>query len=346
MKRIGRSRRGFTLVEITIVVAIIVILAAVSIFGVAATLRRSQHNADAVELHAGCWYKPLDNQDLTDEQKERYNFLNGQWVEVVPKGTPGAQYYSDWDEMYEQVRNINAVTPMPQGGGYTPGGSGGVNPGTGGSGGNPVDPGTGGGDNPGNNPGGNPGGGSSGGGDNPGGGAVNPVEPEDPMWNGHPESWWDEHDAEIEKKIQEAISKGVNPDDIKVTRDPETGHITNYVIPAAPNNSHTGTTVNNVNLPNGVQTDDHKAGAYEVKDLGGGKTQVGLQTNAWYRQNVTIEKQGNNYVLHVSGNNRYVLQGANHEYQNIWPNLDKDNQTYTLNKDQIECLKSFGINLI
>ena len=345
MKRIGRSRKGFTLVEIVLVIAIIVILASVSFVGIKAMLNNANKNSTAVELHAGAWYRTAEDegksfsndQAAADEGYYPY-VINGTrtYVKVVPKGTPEAKYWSDWDDMYEQVRNINAVTPMPQGGGYNPGGSGGVNPGTGGSGGNPVDPGIGGGNNPGGNP----------GGDNPGGGAVNPVEPDDPMWNGHPESWWDEHDAEIEKKIQEAISKGVNPDDIKVTRDPETGHITNYVIPAAPNNSHTGTTVNNVNLPNGVQTDDHKAGAYEVKDLGGGKTQVGLQTNAWYRQNVTIEKQGNNYVLHVSGNNRYVLQGANHEYQNIWPNLDKDNQTYTLNKDQIECLKSFGINLI
>lgn len=332
MKRIGRSRKGFTLVEMLIVIAIIVILAGAACFGVAEHIKNANKNAEAVKLHAagGRFWK----------------IENGKVIELDPNtdefdpNDPNIYSGGDMDLDFAKVNHIMGdMPPAPQGGGYTPGGSGG-------SGGNPVDPGTGGGDNPGDNPGGNPGGGSSGGGDNPGGGTVNPVEPEDPMWNGHPESWWDEHDAEIEKKIQEAISKGVNPDDIKVTRDPETGHITNYVIPAAPNNNHTGTTVNNVNLPNGVQTDDHKAGAYEIKDLGGGKTQVGLQTNAWYRQNVTIEKQGNKYVLHVSGNNRYVLQGANHEYQNIWPNLDKDNQTYTLNKDQIECLKSFGINLI
>ena len=326
MKRISQSRKGFTLVEMLIVIAIIVILAGAACFGVAEHIKNANKNAEAVKLHAaGGYFWTVEGGKVVELDPNDYDPNN-------PNHRSGGAMDMDFDK----VKYIQGTVPNNPPQTYNPGGSGGVNPGTGGSGGNPVDPGIGGGNNPGGNP----------GGDNPGGGAVNPVEPDDPMWNGHPESWWDEHDAEIEKKIQEAISKGVNPDDIKVTRDPETGHITNYVIPAAPNNSHTGTTVNNVNLPNGVQTDDHKAGAYEIKDLGGGKTQVGLQTNAWYRQNVTIEKQGNKYVLHVSGNNRYVLQGANHEYQNIWPNLDKDNQTYTLNKDQIECLKSFGINLI
>ena len=230
MKRIGRSRKGFTLVEIVLVIAIIVILASVSFVGIKAMLNNANKNSTAVELHAGAWYV-----EGSAGQEGYYPYLIGgstKYVKVVPKGTPDAKYWSDWDDMYAQVNAINVVTPMPQGGGYNPGGSGGLNPGTGGSGGNPVDPGTGGGDNPGGNP---------GGGDNPGGGgAQNPVTPDDPMWNGHPESWWDEHDAEIEKKIQEAISKGVNPDDIKVTRDPETGHITNYVIPAIPGGSGSG----------------------------------------------------------------------------------------------------------
>lgn len=142
MKKLIRSRKGFTLLEITIVVAIIVILAAASLVGVAAILKNANKNSTAVELHAGAWYIDKDpdayaNED--DAAKDGYYWYNmggtGKWVKVVPKGSDeNAKYWSDWDEMYAQVNAINVVTPMPQSGGYNPGGSGGLNPGTGGSG--------------------------------------------------------------------------------------------------------------------------------------------------------------------------------------------------------------------
>lgn len=137
MKKLIRSRKGFTLVEIILVVAIIVILASAAFAGIS-LLNRANKNADTAALHAGCWYVIVKDEDLGEHPEERYVQLNGHWVKVVSKGTEGAQYYSDWDDMYEQVRNINVVTPMPQGSGYHPGGDpigpGTGDPGSGGSG--------------------------------------------------------------------------------------------------------------------------------------------------------------------------------------------------------------------
>ena len=204
MKKVVRSRKGFTLVEITLVIAIIVILASVSFVGIKAMLQNANKNSTAVELHAGAWYvkasdkgKSFDNDEAAADEGYYPYVINGEriYVKVVPKGSDeDAKYWSDWDDMYEQVRNINAVTPMPQSGGYTPGGSGGLNPGTGGSGG----------DNP---------------GDNPGGGGT----PE--LWNGHTEEWWNENDAKWEEKIQQLKDQGIPPENIHVTKD-ERGHIT------------------------------------------------------------------------------------------------------------------------
>ena len=305
MKRIGRSRKGFTLVEIVLVIAIIVILASVSFVGIKAMLNNANKNSTAVELHAGAWYV-----EGSAGQEGYYPYLIGgstKYVKVVPKGTPDAKYWSDWDDMYAQVNAINVVTPMPQGGGYNPGGSGGLNPGTGGSGGNPVDPGTGGGDNPGGNP---------GGGDNPGGGgAQNPVTPEDPMWNGHPESWWDEHDAEIEKKIQEAISKGVDPNKIVVERDPETGHIINHYIPAASSGSNNSGAIT---VPNTVTSG---TGVKNFTNNSDGTTTATLMLNTHNTGEVKFRKEADgNYSIYCVGQDGHTVVGnvINYTPDNQW----------------------------
>lgn len=133
MKRFSRSRKGFTLAEIILVVAIIVILAAASIVGVATILNNAKKNQAQVELHAGGWYVYASADEPGAIQKDVDGNGTLDWVKVVPKGTPDAQYYSDWDEMYAQVNAINVVTPMPQGSGYHPGGDP-IGPGTSGSG--------------------------------------------------------------------------------------------------------------------------------------------------------------------------------------------------------------------
>ena len=154
MKKLRMNKKGFTLVEIVLVIAIIVIVASAAIFGVVHILNNANKGHDVTALHAGCWYIKHTG---TNPNPERYATMtkNGTtyWVEVVPKGTPDAEYYSDWDEMYEQVDNICVVTPVPDTPGYVPGGGAG-DPGGGGT---PVDL---------------PGGGGTPGG---GGGASNPT---------------------------------------------------------------------------------------------------------------------------------------------------------------------------
>ena len=51
MKKIQKSKKGFTLVEMVLVIAIIVILAAVLIIGVGDYLQRAHNAADSVSEH-------------------------------------------------------------------------------------------------------------------------------------------------------------------------------------------------------------------------------------------------------------------------------------------------------
>ena len=51
MKKISKSKKGFTLVEMVLVIAIIVILAAVLIIGVGTYIERAQNAASSVEEH-------------------------------------------------------------------------------------------------------------------------------------------------------------------------------------------------------------------------------------------------------------------------------------------------------
>ena len=104
MKKFIRSRKGFTLVEMLIVIAIIVILSGVTIVGIRAMIENANKNAAAVELHAGCWYVEDPNGPAT---------LPGTTtkIRVVDRNTPGAQYYSDMDAMYAEVRSIQGTVP-------------------------------------------------------------------------------------------------------------------------------------------------------------------------------------------------------------------------------------------
>ena len=51
MKKIQKSKKGFTLVEMVLVIAIIVILAAVLIFGVAKYLKAANAASKSISLH-------------------------------------------------------------------------------------------------------------------------------------------------------------------------------------------------------------------------------------------------------------------------------------------------------
>ena len=51
MKKVGKTRKGFTLVEMVLVIAIIVILAAVLVFGIGTYLSKARAAASSVTAH-------------------------------------------------------------------------------------------------------------------------------------------------------------------------------------------------------------------------------------------------------------------------------------------------------
>ncbi|MBR4429746.1 MAG: type II secretion system protein [Clostridiales bacterium] len=51
MRKIGKRRAGFTLVEMVLVIAIIVILAGVLVIGIGTYLNKAKRAADSVTLH-------------------------------------------------------------------------------------------------------------------------------------------------------------------------------------------------------------------------------------------------------------------------------------------------------
>ncbi|MBO6193023.1 MAG: type II secretion system protein [Clostridiales bacterium] len=51
MKKIQKTKKGFTLIEMVLVIAIIVILAAVLIMGVGTYLKKANNAAKSVEAH-------------------------------------------------------------------------------------------------------------------------------------------------------------------------------------------------------------------------------------------------------------------------------------------------------
>ena len=51
MRKMGKTRKGFTLVEMVLVIAIIVILASVLVIGIGTYLNKAKRAADSVTLH-------------------------------------------------------------------------------------------------------------------------------------------------------------------------------------------------------------------------------------------------------------------------------------------------------
>ena len=51
MRRIGKTRKGFTLVEMVLVIAIIVILAGVLVIGIGSYLNKARAAASSITLH-------------------------------------------------------------------------------------------------------------------------------------------------------------------------------------------------------------------------------------------------------------------------------------------------------
>ena len=107
MKKVNKTRsskKGFTLVEVFIAIAIIVILSGVTFVGIRAMLANANKNTASVELHAGCFYVEDSNGPVT---------LPGTTIRVriVDENTPGAQHYSNKDAMYDEVKKALGTAP-------------------------------------------------------------------------------------------------------------------------------------------------------------------------------------------------------------------------------------------
>ena len=107
MKKVNKtlsSKKGFTTVEMLLVIAIIVILSGVTIVGIRGMIANANKNATAVELHTGCFYVVDPNGPAT---------LPGTTtrIRVVDADTPGAQPYSNMDAMYDEAERAIGTVP-------------------------------------------------------------------------------------------------------------------------------------------------------------------------------------------------------------------------------------------
>lgn len=126
MRKISHSRKGFTLVEILIVIAIIVIIAGAAIFGVSEKINRANAQADAVKLHAaGGVFWTVEGGKVVQITPEEYDPSN-------PNHRKGGMM----DMQYDEVKYIQGTVPQNNPQTYNPGGGDPIGPGgSGGSGG-------------------------------------------------------------------------------------------------------------------------------------------------------------------------------------------------------------------
>ena len=108
MKKVNKtqsSKKGFTTIEVLLVIAIIVILSAVSIAGIKAMLENANKNSTALELHAGCYYvvDPSGPATLPGTTTR---------IRIVDMDTPGAQRYSNMDAMYDEAERAIGTAPV------------------------------------------------------------------------------------------------------------------------------------------------------------------------------------------------------------------------------------------
>ena len=82
MKKLRNGRRGFTLLEMVIVIAIIVILSSAAVFGVATTLNRAQAGQAELKAHNG------NNFEAAARNKVRSYGANSVDWSTIPKYTP------------------------------------------------------------------------------------------------------------------------------------------------------------------------------------------------------------------------------------------------------------------
>ena len=104
LNKIQSSKKGFTIVEVLLVIAVVVILSSVTFVGIRAMIANANKNATAVELHTGCYYVEDPNGPAT---------LPGTTtrIRIVDMNTPGAQHYSNMDAMNDEVTRAIGTVP-------------------------------------------------------------------------------------------------------------------------------------------------------------------------------------------------------------------------------------------
>ena len=121
MKRFSRSRKGFTLAEIILVVAIIVILASAAAVGVVEKINKANAQAEAVQLHAsGGVFWTVEGGKVVQLSPEEYDPSN-------PNHKKGGMM----DMQFDEVKYIQGTVPNNPPQTYNPGGGDPIGPGTG-----------------------------------------------------------------------------------------------------------------------------------------------------------------------------------------------------------------------
>lgn len=124
MKKLIRSRKGFTLAEMVLVIAIIVILAGAAAVGVVEKINRANQNAEAVRLHAaGGHFWTVEGGHVVELDPNDYDPNN-----------PNHRSGGAMDMQYDEVKYIQGTVPQHAPQTYNPGGGDPIGPGTGGSG--------------------------------------------------------------------------------------------------------------------------------------------------------------------------------------------------------------------
>lgn len=126
MKKLIRSRKGFTLAEMILVVAIIVIIASAAAVGVVEKINRANAQAEAVQLHAsGGVFWTVEGGKVVQLSPEEYDPSN-------PNHRKGGMM----DMQFDEVKYIQGTVPNNPPQTYNPGGGDPIGPGgSGGSGG-------------------------------------------------------------------------------------------------------------------------------------------------------------------------------------------------------------------
>ena len=121
MKKLIRSRKGFTLAEMILVVAIIVIIASAAAVGVVEKINRANAQAEAVQLHAsGGVFWTVEGGKVVQLSPDEYDPSN-------PNHKKGGMM----DMQFDEVKYIQGTVPNNPPQTYNPGGGDPVGPGTG-----------------------------------------------------------------------------------------------------------------------------------------------------------------------------------------------------------------------